>query len=97
MSAYVIGHITIKDAGVWEEYRSRVPATLEAWEGEVLFRGQLAEVLAGDHRHETVVALRFPSPEAAKGWYDSNAYQALIPLRKRAARVVLLRFDGEGE
>lgn len=94
MSAYVIGHILIKDAGEWEKYRSRVPATLDPWEGEILFRGRLAEVLAGEHGHEAIVALRFPSPEAARGWYDSSAYQALIPLRERAAQVTLLRFDG---
>ena len=29
--AYVIGHITVKDAAKWAEYRARVPATLAPW------------------------------------------------------------------
>src|SRR5262245_4479081 len=35
VTAYVIGHITVKDAERWAEYRSRVPATLEPWRAEV--------------------------------------------------------------
>ena len=40
MTAYVIGHITVKDAEKWAEYRSRVPATLEPWRAEVVLRGR---------------------------------------------------------
>ncbi len=39
-----------------------------------------------------VVLLRFPTMADAKAWYDSPAYQAVIPLRERAAqwRVVIV-------
>lgn len=30
-NAYLIGHLTVKDADKWAEYRSRVPATLAPW------------------------------------------------------------------
>ena len=95
MSAYVIGHVTVRDEEAWAEYRSRVPGTLASWGGELLLRGHLADVLAGDHSHRAVVVLRFPTAEDARGWHDSDAYQALVPLRDRAARVTLLRFDGD--
>lgn len=93
MSAYVIGHITIRDPAKWQEYRSKVPETLVPWGGEILFRGGGATVLSGDHAHTDTVALRFPDARAARDWYDSPAYQALIPLRDEAAEVVLIRFD----
>jgi uncharacterized protein (DUF1330 family) len=32
------------------------------------------------------VVLTFPSMEAARGWYDSPEYQAILPLRLAAAR-----------
>lgn len=92
-TAYLIGHITIKDADKWAIYRSRVPATLEAWGAELVFRGQRAEVLAGEHPHSDVVVVRFPSREAVAGWHSSAAYQALIPLRQQAADVVLLSYE----
>lgn len=39
-----------------------------------------------------VVMLKFPTIEAARGWYESEAYQAAIPFRQKAAewRVVLV-------
>ncbi|QIT56147.1 DUF1330 domain-containing protein [Aquisalimonas sp. 2447] len=95
MSAYVIGHVTVRDQEAWAAYRARVPDTLAPWFGELLFRGHLAEVLAGDHPHRAVVALKFPTAREARGWHDSAAYQALLPLRDRAADVTLLRFDGD--
>lgn len=61
MSAYVIGHVTVRDQEAWAAYRARVPDTLAPWFGELLFRGHLAEVLAGDHPHRAVVALKFPT------------------------------------
>jgi len=92
-TAYLIGHLTIKDADKWAMYRSQVPATLEPWGAELVFRGQRAEVLAGEHPHTDVVVIRFPSREAIAGWHASAAYQALIPLRQQATDGVLLSYE----
>lgn len=91
--AYVIGHITVRDAGKWDEYRSRVPATLAPWGGELVFRGARAALLAGEHTHPDVVVIQFPDQQAVTGWHSSAAYQALVPLRRQAADVVLLSYD----
>jgi len=91
--AYLIGHLTIKDGEKWAAYRSRVPATLEPWGAELVFRGQRAEVLAGEHPHTDVVVIRFPSRESIAGWHASAAYQALIPLRQQATDGVLLSYE----
>jgi len=92
-SAYVIGHISVKDADIWAEYRDRVPATLAPWGAELMLRGRLAAVLAGEHAHTDTVVIRFPDREAVNAWYASAAYQSLIPLRERAAEMVLLAFE----
>ena len=92
MSACVIGHITLRDAALWDEYRAQVPATLAPWGAEILFRGHLDKVLGGSHGHSDTVVIRFPDAAAIDGWFASPAYQALIPLRERAADVVLLAF-----
>lgn len=91
--ACVIGHIAIKDAEKWGEYRNQVPATLAPWGAELLLRGKLADVFSGTHTQGDTVVIRFPDLAAARAWHASAAYQALIPLRRQAADVTLLLFE----
>lgn len=90
---FVIGQITVKDEARWAEYRSRVPATLESWGAELVCRGQQTAIYSGECPHRDVVILRFPNRAAADGWFESAAYQALIPLRQQAAEVVLVSYE----
>jgi uncharacterized protein (DUF1330 family) len=88
--AYVIGQILVKDSAKWDEYRSRVPQTLESWGAELVFRGTQSPVVASDCTHPDVVVIRFPTMEAAQGWLSSADYQLLIPIRLQAADVKLI-------
>ena len=88
----MIGHIAVRDQAKWVEYRDQVAATLVPFGGEVLFRRRKARVLGGAHDAELTVVIRFPSLDAAQGWFDSPAYQRLIPLRMAAADVDLVSF-----
>ena len=92
MSACVIGHITVKDENKWAQYRAQVPATLAPWDAELLFRGQADKILSGPHPHTDTVVIRFPDTAAVDAWYQSAAYQALIPLRMEAADLVLISY-----
>lgn len=94
MPAYVIGQIVIRDPAKWSTYRDRVPETLAPWKGRILLRGRTARVWAGASRFTDTVVLQFPDQDAVRGWHDSPAYQALIPLRDAAAEVVLASYDG---
>ena len=91
--AYIVGHITVKNAEKWTEYRNQVPATLEPWGAKLVLRGKLVATLAGIHPHSDIVVIRFPDKEAANDWYSSPAYQALIPLRELAAEMVVLVYE----
>lgn len=93
MSAFLIGHITIRNLDKWNEYRGKVPSTLEPWGAKLIFRGKLSDVLVGGHDHTDTVVIQFPDQDALNGWYTSRAYQALVPLRTEAATMVLLSFD----
>lgn len=93
MAAYVIGHITVKDAEKWAEYRGKVPASLARWGGEVILRGRRFAVLSGEHPHTDTVVIRFPDANAGTNWYGSQAYQALIPIREQAAEMVLVAYE----
>ena len=57
-SAYVVGHLTVKDADRWAEYRRQVPATLAPWGGELVFRGTQIATLAGHSPHPDIVVIR---------------------------------------
>jgi uncharacterized protein (DUF1330 family) len=92
-SAYLVGHITVKNTEKWVEYRDQVPATLEPWGAEVTFRGKRVATFSGEHPHDDIVVIRFPNKEAVESWHASPAYQALIPLRQQAAEVVLLSYE----
>ncbi len=83
----------MKNAEAWEEYRGRVGATIAQYGGELLFRGRQQRLFSGEMSHESVVALRFENLDAANRWHDSTEYQALIPVRERAADVTLVLYE----
>jgi len=91
--AYLIGHITVKDPEKWSDYRSKVPATLKPWNGELIFRGSLSSVLSGNHKHSDTVVIRFPDLQALTDWHSSPQYQSLIPIRQEAAVMDLLAYE----
>ena len=93
--AYVIGNITVLDQDKWSEYRSKVPATLSPWEGELVFRGKRLKVLGGKYQHSYTVVIRFPSIDALNNWFNSDDYQALIPIREQAANIDLISYQSE--
>lgn len=70
-----------------------MPATLAPWGAELLFRGQRADILTGQHEHFDTVVIRFPDADTVDAWYNSPEYQALIPLRQQAADLDLVVFS----
>ena len=92
MAAYLVGHITVKDDGLWEQYVAGVQESLATFESRIVFRGQLVEILAGDHDYNLVVVIEFPDHATLDAWYGSKKYQSLIPLRDKAADVVITTY-----
>jgi uncharacterized protein (DUF1330 family) len=91
--AYVIGNITVIDQDKWSEYCSKVPTTLSPWDGELVFRGKQLEVLGGEYQHSDTVVISFPSIKALNNWFNSDDYQALIPIREQAANIDLISYQ----
>lgn len=97
--ALVVGRISIRDAEAWSAYRAQVPGSLEAFGGRILARAAEGILLGGSLAgtaapHPDVVVLQFPDAVQAQAWFDSPRYQALVPLRERAADVVLTLYPG---
>lgn len=93
MPAYLIGHIRVIDPAAWQQYLDGVAESLKPWPAEVVFRGRRHSVLAGTHDQELTVVIRFAEQQQLQNWFHSAAYQALIPLRERAAEVTIISYD----
>jgi uncharacterized protein (DUF1330 family) len=92
MAAYVIASYTVTDQDGFAPYTPAVVPTLRAHGAEVLVAGTGGDAREGDPG-ETTVVLRFPSKEAAQGWYDSPEYQAIVHLRTDNSRGTLVICD----
>lgn len=94
MSAYVIGHITVNDAEGYARYSARVPDTLAPFGGEFVVRGGETTLLEGAMPHLRHVTIRFPDHSSAEGWYNSPAYQEIVPIRQANADGTLILVEG---
>ncbi|WP_421993531.1 DUF1330 domain-containing protein [Roseococcus sp.] len=83
MPAYAIAQLNAVQLGAEiADYLLRIDASLEPFQGHFLIHGAEPEIVEpGWAGHIVVIA--FPDMDAAKGWYESAAYQAILPLRVR--------------
>ncbi len=93
MSAFVVGHIEVRDEEGFGAYAEKGLKIVAAAGGELALSGTFARALSGEHDRSTFVLLKFPDQEAVDKWYYSEDYQALIPGRNRAADVTFLAYD----
>jgi uncharacterized protein (DUF1330 family) len=93
MAAYLVGHISVKNNDLWQQYVAGVQDSLAPFNAKILFRGELVGVLAGLHEYDLVVVIEFPDQSTLLSWYGSEKYQSLIPLRDEAADVVIITYD----
>ncbi|MEU6073366.1 DUF1330 domain-containing protein [Micromonospora sp. NPDC047074] len=83
MPAFALAHL--HDVPINEDiltYIERIQATLDPFEGRFRVHGTTVEVREGDWPG-TVVIIEFPDLDRARAWYDSPAYQEILPLRAR--------------
>ena len=93
MSAFLIFHSAIKNPEKFQVYAQAVPATLKSFGGTLMAKGKSARVLSGKHDHSTVGILKFSNLSQAHGWYESDAYQSLIPIRNEAADMTVISYE----
>jgi uncharacterized protein (DUF1330 family) len=96
MTAYVVVETDVTDPGQYAQYMAASPATIAAAGGRFLVRGGELAVLEGDWRPPRIVILEFEDLDAAKRWYDSQAYQEARKLRQGAASFRAIAVQGTG-
>jgi len=93
MAAYLVGHITVKDDELWQQYVSGVAESIAPFDAKVIFRGKLDKVLAGTHEKDLVVVIEFYDLSTLDNWFNSETYQSLIPIRDKAANVTITTYQ----
>jgi uncharacterized protein (DUF1330 family) len=95
MPAYVIADLSQhgSDEEI-AEYRSGVPGSLEPFGGRFVVRGGKSETVEGGWEPGRMVVIEFPDVQAARDWYTSPAYQAILPLRTRNCDTKMIIVEG---
>ena len=82
MSVYALVELEIKNMDGMGPYMTAVSDTIARHGGKYLVRGGNTEIVEGGlGQYPVKVILEFPSMAAAKGWYNSAEYQAILPHR----------------
>src|SRR5215470_16980324 len=97
MTAYVVGHMYAisTNEGV-AAYLSEIDATLAPFGGRFVIHGGETEVVEGEWPGVAIV-IAFRDRAAAHGWYQSPAYQAILPLRLNNTKSNVVLVDGVEE
>jgi len=84
MAAYFIAQYVVNDPAGYAEYQAGAGPTIQAHGAELVAFDVAAETVEGTPPGPQTVVLKFESTEAAKAWYNSAEYQAVVGKRLAA-------------
>jgi len=77
-----------------QEYLAKVRENMAAYHPEILVFAEHADVLEGQTNLPRTIVMKFDSRDAALAWYNSPAYQEVLPLRLAATEGFAVLVDG---
>ena len=92
--AYLIAHVQVTDPDGWKQYITALPATLAPYHVKTLARAPAVVLDSSTPPAGSTVILAFNSMDDLKAWWNSPAYQAIIPLREKSAKSVVYALPG---
>lgn len=91
---YVILTEDIHDPAGMAAYGAASTGPLVDFGGRVLVVDENVEVLEGEWHGTRTVIVEYPSVEQARKWYESDGYQAALPLRRAASNGNVVIVEG---
>ncbi|KRS14214.1 hypothetical protein XM53_00260 [Roseovarius atlanticus] len=93
MAAYLIARINVTDPEDYKAYASQTVALAEQFGGRFLAKGGPQTQVEGisPERH---VIIEFPDHQAALDWYNSDAYQRILPIATSSSERDIVIVDG---
>jgi uncharacterized protein (DUF1330 family) len=93
MSAYVIVELEVTDPEQYAAYAKLAHESVARHGGRFLIRGGAQEVIEGEWSPRMVM-VEFESLEAVRAWYDSEDYQACLPMRLESSKGRMIAVEG---
>lgn len=84
MAAYFIAQYVVNNPALYQEYSAGAGPTIAAHGGELVSFDVAAETVEGTPPGPQTVIIKFESTEAARAWYQSSEYQAVVGKRLEA-------------
>ena len=93
MSAYVIVELEVTDPDEYAAYGKLAQDSVARHGGRFLVRGGASDELEGQWAPR-IVLLEFESLETIRAWYESEDYQACLPMRLASSKGRLIAVEG---
>jgi uncharacterized protein (DUF1330 family) len=95
MAAYLIVDTLLDNPERYEDYKVVARPIVEKFGGEYLARGGAMNIKEADlWSPSRLVLVRFPDAAAARRFYESAEYEAVLPISKESARRTVVILEG---
>lgn len=84
MAHFFIAQYEVNNGALYAEYQGGAGPTLAQYGGELVAFDVAAETMEGTSPGPQTVVIKFESADAAKRWYNSDEYQAVVGKRLEA-------------
>ena len=81
MSKIMVAIINIENKEGYKEYQDSVLPMFEEMGIEVLAVDDTPQAIEGETRNQRMVVIKFENEDAFKGWYESEEYEKIKPIR----------------
>jgi uncharacterized protein (DUF1330 family) len=92
--AYIIAEVQVTDADTWKQYLAALPGTLAPYKTRTLARANPVALDTSAPPAGSLVIIAFNNMEDVKAFWNSPAYQAIIPLRDKSAMTRVYAVEG---
>jgi uncharacterized protein (DUF1330 family) len=87
-------YATVKDTAAFGDYVRKAAELMKDHDIEIVLRSSYRSTFRGDDKAAHVAAVfRYPDIESAMQFYESDAYQNLVPLRDAACDMEIRFYD----
>ena len=92
--AYIIAEVQVTDADTWKQYVAALPGTLAPYKTRTLARANPVALDNSVPPAGSLVIIAFNNMDDVKAFWNSPAYQAIIPLREKSAKTRAYAVEG---
>jgi len=92
--AYLLAEVQVTDPDTWKQYIAALPGTLAPYKTRTLARANPVALDNSAPPAGNLVIIAFNNMEDVKAFWNSPAYQAIIPLREKSAKTRVYAVEG---